>query len=67
MKRFLATAALVMLPIAAMADGLDENRIKELVLEAIRENPGIVFEAAPIVRRAATSFAGASRSGGSRY
>ena len=48
MKRFLATAALVMLPIAAMADGLDENRIKELVLEAIRENPGIVFEAAQL-------------------
>lgn len=48
MKRFLATATLVMLPIAAMADGLDENRIKELVLEAIRENPGIVFEAAQL-------------------
>ena len=48
MKRFLATAALVMLPIAAMADGLEENRIKELVLEAIRENPGIVFEAAQL-------------------
>ena len=48
MKRFLATAALVMLPITAMADGLDENRIKELVLEAIRENPGIVFEAAQL-------------------
>ncbi|CUJ42202.1 MULTISPECIES: DsbA family protein [Rhodobacterales] len=48
MKRFLATAALVMLPITAMADGMDEDRIKELVLEAIRENPGIVFEAAQL-------------------
>jgi protein-disulfide isomerase len=37
-----------MLPIAAMADGMDEDRIKELVLEAIRENPGIVFEAAQL-------------------
>ena len=46
MKRFLATTALLMLPIAAIADGMDEDRIKELVLEAIRENPGIVFEAA---------------------
>tara|TARA_R100000687_G_scaffold17347_2_gene13890 strand:+ start:29240 stop:29926 length:687 start_codon:yes stop_codon:yes gene_type:complete len=37
-----------MLPIAAIADGMDEDRIKELVLEAIRENPGIVFEAAQL-------------------
>ena len=48
MKRFLATTALLMLPIAATADGMDEDRIKELVLEAIRENPGIVFEAAQL-------------------
>ncbi|MFG6621343.1 DsbA family protein [Sulfitobacter sp. 1A05707] len=48
MKRFLATTALFMLPIAAIADGMDEDRIKELVLEAIRENPGIVFEAAQL-------------------
>ena len=48
MKRFLATTALLMLPIAAIADGMDEDRIKELVLEAIRENPGIVFEAAQL-------------------
>ena len=48
MKRFLATTALLMLPIAATADGIDEDRIKELVLEAIRENPGIVFEAAQL-------------------
>ncbi|WP_411976494.1 DsbA family protein [Sulfitobacter faviae] len=48
MKKFLATTALLMLPIAAIADGMDEDRIKELVLEAIRENPGIVFEAAQL-------------------
>lgn len=48
MKRFLATTALLMLPIAAIADGMVEDRIKELVLEAIRENPGIVFEAAQL-------------------
>jgi len=48
MTRFLATTALLMLPITAMADGMDEDRIKELVLEAIRENPGIVFEAAQL-------------------
>ena len=48
MKRFLATTALLMLRIAATADGMDEDRIKELVLEAIRENPGIVFEAAQL-------------------
>ncbi|MFG6581100.1 DsbA family protein [Sulfitobacter sp. 1A13191] len=48
MKRFLATTALLMLPIAAIADGMDEDRIKEPVLEAIRENPGIVFEAAQL-------------------
>ena len=32
----------------AAADELTEDRIKELVLEAIRENPGIVFEAAQL-------------------
>ena len=51
MKRFLATTALLMLPIAATADGMDEDRIKELVLEAIRENPGIVFEAAQLFEK----------------
>ena len=44
----MATTALLRLPIAATADGMDEDRIKELVLEAIRENPGIVFEAAQL-------------------
>ena len=44
----MATTALLRLPIAATADGMDEDRIKELVLEAIRENPGIVFAAAQL-------------------
>ena len=56
MKRFLATTALLMLPIAATADGMDEDRIKELVLEAIRENPGIVFEAAQLFEQPQRRF-----------
>jgi len=48
MKKLLASTALLMLPFAAMADDISEERIKELVLEAIRENPGIVFEAAQL-------------------
>jgi protein-disulfide isomerase len=48
MKRILAGTALLLLPLTAMADDVSENRIKELVLEAIRENPGIVFEAAQL-------------------
>ncbi|KCV81074.1 DSBA oxidoreductase [Actibacterium atlanticum] len=39
------------LPLAAWADGLDEDRIKELVLETIRENPGIVMEAVAILEQ----------------
>ncbi|WP_035252632.1 DsbA family protein [Actibacterium atlanticum] len=45
----LATA--MALPLAAWADGLDEDRIKELVLETIRENPGIVMEAVAILEQ----------------
>ena len=48
MKQLLAGTALLLLPLSAMADGPSEERIKELVLEAIRENPGIVFEAAQL-------------------
>jgi protein-disulfide isomerase len=39
------------LPIAAIANGLDEARIKELVLESIRENPEIVMEAIAILEQ----------------
>jgi len=46
MKKLLAGMALLMLPFTAMADDISEERIKELVLETILENPGIIFEAA---------------------
>ena len=37
-------------PSAIQADTLSEDRVKELVYEAIRENPGIVLEAVEILR-----------------
>lgn len=37
-------------PSAIQADALSEERVKELVYEAIRENPGIVLEAVEILR-----------------
>ena len=49
MKILLASVALLLLPLSALADGLSENRVKELVLEAIRENPDIVLEAVGII------------------
>lgn len=48
MKKLLISTAMLMIPFMAVADELTEDRIKELVLEAIRENPGIVFEAAQL-------------------
>lgn len=39
------------LPFAAFADGLDENRVRELVLETIRTNPEIVMEAVAILEQ----------------
>ncbi|MDA5095725.1 DsbA family protein [Aliiroseovarius sp. KMU-50] len=44
-------ASAVVLPWGALADGLDESRVKELVLEAIRENPEIVMEAVSILEQ----------------
>ena len=41
----------LMLPLAAQADSLSEDRIKDLVLEAIRENPEIVLEAVQIIEQ----------------
>ena len=49
MKRFLASAALILIPFSAIADGLNEDRIRELVLETIRANPEIVLEAVEII------------------
>lgn len=48
MKKLLISTAMLIIPFTAVADELTEDRIKELVLEAIRENPGIVFEAAQL-------------------
>lgn len=38
-------------PLASHADALSEDRVKELVLEAIRENPEIVLEAVQIIEQ----------------
>ena len=43
--------ALLLAPLASHADALSEDRVKELVLEAIRENPEIVLEAVQIIER----------------
>ena len=48
MKKLLISTAMLVITFMAVADELTEDRIKELVLEAIRENPGIVFEAAQL-------------------
>lgn len=53
MKIATAMALVVTLvtPLASHADALSEDRVKELVLEAIRENPEIVLEAVQIIER----------------
>lgn len=53
MKLLKSLGILLMLgltPSAIQADALSEDRVKELVYEAIRENPGIVLEAVEILR-----------------
>ena len=49
--RALSICFLALLPIPTLAQELTEERVKELVLEAIRENPSIVFEAAMLMRQ----------------
>ena len=49
--RALSICFLAALPIPTLAQDLTEERVKELVLEAIRENPSIVFEAAMLMRQ----------------
>ena len=49
--RALSIIFLAALPVMAPAQDLTEDRVKELVLEAIRENPEIVFEAAMLMRQ----------------
>ena len=48
--KLVAVTALIV-PIAAQAESLGEDRVKELVLEAIRENPEIVLEAVQIIEQ----------------
>ncbi len=47
----MALAAALVVPPAAYGEVLSEGRVKELVLEAIRENPEIVLEAVQIIER----------------
>lgn len=53
MKIATAMALVVTLvtPLASHAEALSEDRVKELVLEAIRENPEIVLEAVQIIEQ----------------
>ena len=51
MKLLLASTALFLLPLSSFADSLSEDRVKELVLEAIRDNPGIVLEAIQMIEK----------------
>ncbi|MGC0222242.1 DsbA family protein [Pseudooceanicola nitratireducens] len=44
-------ALTALLPLPAVAEALDESRVKELVLQAIRENPEIVMEAVAILEK----------------
>lgn len=44
-------ATLIALPFGALADELGEDRVKELVLETILENPEIVMQAVDILQR----------------
>ena len=50
MKRFLATTAALLLAAGASAQEMTEERIKELALEAILENPEIVMQAVDLLR-----------------
>jgi protein-disulfide isomerase len=51
MKLLLASTALFLLPLSSFADSLSEDRVKELVLEAIRDNPRIVLEAIQMIEK----------------
>ena len=47
----MALVVTLVIPLASHTDALSEDRVKELVLEAIRENPEIVLEAVQIIER----------------
>jgi len=50
-KPILALAMAALLPMPALSQELDEARVKELVLEAIRENPEIIMEAVALLEQ----------------
>lgn len=58
---FFAMAIGLATPFASWADGLDEDRVKELVLETILENPGIVMEAVAILEQQQVAAADVAR------
>ncbi len=51
MRNFLIAAAVASLPLAAIAQDLPEDQIKQLALEAILENPEIIMEAVAILEQ----------------
>lgn len=51
LRNFVLAAAIFALPFGASADELGEDRVKELVLETILENPEIVMQAVDILQR----------------
>ncbi|ETW10595.1 DSBA oxidoreductase [Roseivivax marinus] len=51
LRHLAALCIATMLPVPALAEDISDERIKSLVLEAIRENPEIVLEAIDILER----------------
>lgn len=49
MKKLIFAICVLLAPTGAFADELTESRVKELVLEAILENPEIIFQAVAII------------------
>ena len=58
----LAVSIGLALPLSALAADMDEDRVKELVLETIRENPEIVLEAVAILEQQQAEAADIARS-----
>jgi len=50
-RNLMLVSSFALLPMAVQAADLDEARVKELVYEAIRENPQIIMEAVEILQR----------------
>lgn len=49
--RFAVLAVSILLPLSAFAQELSEERVKELALEAILENPQIIMEAVQLLEQ----------------